>query len=194
MQLRMPDEIAALLSSDDVQIERDIVYGHGGDLELHLDLARPRELDGLLPAILFMHGGGWSKGNRQAGEAGTMLLAKQGYVAATISYRLAPAACFPAQLHDCKTAVRWLRANASTYGIDADHVGAAGHSAGGHLAALLALTPNQLEFEGVGGHPNFFQRGASGFAVVRAQRFSVVRLAAASPGVSRLISRIAAER
>jgi acetyl esterase/lipase len=148
-----------MLPTDNLLIEKDVVYGHGDGTELHLDLARPRSRgegsDRPLPAMIFIHGGGWSNGNRQLGETAILLLANQGYFAVTITYRLAPLARFPAQLEDCKTAVRWIRANAEKYGIDPTRIGAAGHSAGGHLSALLALTPGMPEFEGTGGHAKY---------------------------------------
>ena len=81
-----------------------------------------------------------------------MLFARKGYVAVTISYRLAPDAKFPAQIEDCKAAVRWLRANAKKYRIDPDHIGVVGFSAGGHLCCLLGVTDKKDGLEGEGGN------------------------------------------
>ena len=81
-------------------------------------------------------------------------LAERGYVAATITYRLAPKYQFPAAVHDTKAAVRWIRANAKKYQIDPNRIGVTGGSAGGHLAQFLGVTANVPQFEGTGGHPN----------------------------------------
>ena len=138
-----------------IVIERDVTYGHGGDVELKLDLARPGTGEGPFPAIVFIHGGGWTAGTREGHGGAIEAAARAGFVAVTITYRLAPAARFPAQVHDCKAAVRWVRANAAVYHIDPDHIGATGDSAGGHLAAMLGLTPGRAEFEGDGGNAGF---------------------------------------
>ena len=108
-----------------------------------------------LPAVVCIHGGGWAKGNRTNHEKVAQALAARGYVAATISYRLSGEAPFPAAIHDCKAAVRFLRANAKEYGIDAEQIGAIGLSAGGHLTALLATSAGVAELEGEGGNAEF---------------------------------------
>jgi acetyl esterase/lipase len=76
-----------------------------------------------------------------------------GYVGVTVAYRLVPAARFPAQLEDCKAAVRWLRANAAKYRINPERIGVVGFSAGGHLASMLGVTGKKDELEGAGGNP-----------------------------------------
>jgi acetyl esterase/lipase len=81
-------------------------------------------------------------------------MAERGYVAATVTYRLAPQHPFPAAIHDVKAAVRWLRANADRYHIDPEHIGVVGDSAGGHLAQFLGVTAGRQEFEGRGGAPD----------------------------------------
>lgn len=136
-----------------VVMEKDLVYGKGGDQDLQLDLARPKEGDGPFPCIVCVHGGGWRAGNRQ--QLGKLIetFAQQGYVAVTISYRLAPAHKFPAQIEDCKAAVRWLRANAKKLKINPDRMGAIGFSAGGHLVSLLGAADDKAGLEGKGGHP-----------------------------------------
>jgi acetyl esterase/lipase len=136
----------------EIRVERDLVYGKGGDVDLKLDLALPTT-DGPFPAVVCVHGGGWKAGQRQDMAKTIEGLAKRGYVAATISYRLAPAAKFPAQIEDCKAAVRWLRANAQKYHINADRIGAVGFSAGGHLVCLLGTTQKSDDLEGTGGNP-----------------------------------------
>ena len=89
-----------------------------------------------------------------ATNLGQYRLAERGYVAATMTYRLAPKHQFPAAIHDTKAAVRWLRANASKYNIDPARIGVTGGSAGGHLAQFLAVTSNVPQFEGTGGNPD----------------------------------------
>ncbi len=138
----------------DIRIDKDIVYGKGGDTELKLDIAVPGEGDGPFPAIVCIHGGGWRAGKRTDLTKTIEVLAGRGYVAATISYRLVPAATFPAQIEDCKAAVRWLRANAKKYRIDPDRIGAVGLSAGGHLVCLLGVTTKEDGLEGSGGNPD----------------------------------------
>jgi acetyl esterase/lipase len=86
------------------------------------------------------------------------VLARRGYVAATVSYRLVPNARFPAQIEDCKAAVRWLRANAAKYHMNPDRIGAIGPSAGGHLACLLGVTDKKGGLEGSGGNPDHSSR------------------------------------
>ena len=134
-------------------VERDLVYGHGNGTDLKLDLARPKNGGGPFPALICIHGGGWKQGNRADLEKTVEVLAAHGYVAATASYRLAPQSKFPAQIEDCKAAVRWLRANASRYNINPQKIGALGFSAGGHLACLLGTTDQSAGLEGGGGNP-----------------------------------------
>jgi len=131
-----------------VTVERDVVYGKAGDRELKLDLARPPMGKGPFPAIVCLHGGGWRLGNKRDMRGWIELLAREGYVAASVGYRLAPDATFPTQIEDAKTAVRFLRANADKYAIDKDRFAALGWSAGGHLACLLGLTGPKCGFEG----------------------------------------------
>lgn len=130
------------------KVEVDIVYGKAGDKELKLDLARPTEGKGPFPTVICLHGGGWRMGNKRDMRPWIELLAKEGYVAASVGYRLAPDFVFPSQIQDCKTAVRFLRASAEKYGIDKERFGAMGFSAGGHLVCLLGLTDATAGFEG----------------------------------------------
>ncbi len=147
----------------EVIVEGNITYGKTGETELKLDLARP-EGNGPFPAIVFIHGGGWHGGSRQGYLGQIQEAAKRGYVAITISYRLmqfdqekkettTATPNFPAQIHDAKAAVRWLRANATRYHVDPDRIGVTGGSAGGHLALLVGLTDPTSKLEGDSGHP-----------------------------------------
>ena len=129
-----------------------MVYGHAGGEDLQLDLFAPKDASGPLPAVVIVHGGGWTKGSHDLLRPLAGLLAAQGYVAATVGYRLAPRHKFPAQIQDVKCAVRWLRANAVRYQIDSDHIGALGFSAGAHLTLLLGLTEASDGLEGDGGN------------------------------------------
>ena len=106
-------------------------------------------------AVVCIHGGGWRKGSKINHRKVAQYLASQGFVTASISYRLSGEARFSAQFQDCKAAVRFLRAHAGKYGIDADKIGVIGHSAGGHLAALLATSSGMTALEGDGGHAEF---------------------------------------
>jgi acetyl esterase/lipase len=135
-----------------ITVWEDIVFAKVGERELRLDLARPKDGDEPLPAIVCLHGGGWVGGDRKQLSQTLAALARRGYVAVSPDYRLAPADRFPAQIEDCKAAVRWLRANARTFHIDPDHIGALGFSAGGHLACLLGLTVPADGLEGNGGN------------------------------------------
>lgn len=136
---------------DRLEAHPDIVYAKRGESELALDLYRPKSAEGkTLPAIVCIHGGGWWQGNRTNHAKIAQVLADRGFVTATISYRLSGEAPFPAQIHDCKAAVRFLRANVEKYGIDPDHIGAIGLSAGGHLTALLAASDDVEALEGDG--------------------------------------------
>ena len=134
---------------DGVVFESGIEYSKPGGESLALDIARPKTGDGPFPAILCIHGGGFRAGTREGYDALCLKLAEHGYVAATVTYRLAPKHPFPAAVNDVKAAVRWLRANAATYKIDPDRIGVTGGSAGGHLAQFLGVTANVPEFEGV---------------------------------------------
>ncbi len=136
----------------DIPIEKGIVFGKGGDVELKLDLARPPKGDGPFPLVVCIHGGAWQFGNRTAHHRTIRLLADHGYVAATVQYRLSPKYQFPAQVEDVKCAVRFLRANAKKYAIDPEHVAALGDSAGGHLSLLLGVMDSGDGLEGKGGN------------------------------------------
>jgi acetyl esterase/lipase len=121
-----------------VVITRDLVYRRVETSALALDLYRPSGQSGPLPAVVWIHGGGWFRGKKD--QCPIASLALHGYVIAAIDYRVTREAVFPAQIQDCKAAVRWLRAHAAELRIDPERIGAFGSSAGGHLAALLGTT------------------------------------------------------
>jgi acetyl esterase/lipase len=134
-----------------VRVESNLVYGNGGASDLALDLALPQG-EGPFPGVICIHGGAWRTGNRQQLTKTIEVLANRGYVAASVDYRLAPAAKFPAQIEDCKAAVRWLRAHAAQYHLDPERIGVVGFSAGAHLACLLGTTDKNDGLEGNGGN------------------------------------------
>lgn len=143
----VPTETLALLES-----HTNLTYARYGDRELQFDLYRPAKRGEKLPAIVCIHGGGWFQGNRNAMTPLAQTLAAKGFVTVTLSYRLSGEKKFPAQIEDCKAAVRWLRANADKFGVRSDAIGVTGLSAGGHLAALLATSGGVKELEGDGGN------------------------------------------
>ena len=133
-----------------VKALRDIEYVPGGHERHKLDLYLPEKSEGKLPLVVWIHGGGWQAGSKSGGPA--LPLTAKGYAVACINYRLSQHAPFPAQIEDCKTAIRWLRANAKKYNLDPEHIGVWGGSAGGHLVALLGTTGGVKELEGTGGN------------------------------------------
>lgn len=121
------------------EIRNDIVYSKVADRDLLLDAYLPKK-SGPSPAILVVHGGAWRMGNRKQLRGYAEALAKTGFVCFAIDYRLAPQHKFPAQIEDCRSAVKWIRANAPQYKVDPGKLGAIGYSAGGHLVSLLGTT------------------------------------------------------
>ncbi len=137
----------------DVVEHRDLVYAGGNGAQLKLDLYIPAGagLENPAPLIVWMHGGGWIKKSKESCFPLRAGFVGRGYAVASIDYRLSDKAKFPAQLEDCKAAVRWLRAHAAEYNIAPGRIGAWGSSAGGHLAMLLGLTGDACKFD-VGAH------------------------------------------
>lgn len=137
------------------KVERDVVYGKVGAMELKLDLYFPKGGEGKWPVTVYVHGGGWQNGDKSSG-AGAMAigeLVKRGYLVASVNYRLAPSHKFPAQIEDVKCAIRFLRAHAKDYNLDPKRIGVWGSSAGGHLVALLGTSDAKAGLEGKGGWP-----------------------------------------
>lgn len=151
-----------LSAAPSVTTEKDIVYATAGGEKLMLDIARPSK-PGPHPVLVGFHGGAWKYGSRKdlSRPVGTLLdfgatgprslietIAESGYVVVSVGYRLAPAHKWPAPLEDAKTAIRFLRANATKYDIDPEQVGAFGFSAGGHIVSLLGTVGKDAGFEG----------------------------------------------
>ncbi|WP_165223427.1 alpha/beta hydrolase [Aquisphaera insulae] len=139
---------SASARGEDVRFQAGIIFSEPGGESLRLDLARPASGDGPFPAVICIHGGGFSGGRREDYDDLCRKFARRGYVAVTIDYRLAPRHRWPAQIHDVKAAVRWVRAHAGEYGIDPEKIAAMGASAGGHLAQFLGVTNDVREFDG----------------------------------------------
>jgi acetyl esterase/lipase len=135
-------------------IQADLVYVRVGGTSLRLDLYTPSEASSGLPTLLYLHGGAWAVGDKSDAVAERLMpIVANGFAVASVNYRLIPSVRFPAPVHDVKAAVRWLRANATEYGLDPDRIAIGGVSAGGHLASLTALTAGDAQLEGnVGDH------------------------------------------
>lgn len=135
----------------------DVAFGTTGNRPLLLNIARPKKQPlEAMPAIIFVHGGGWYRGDHKGPQ--NYPFAAIGYFTVNIEYRLSGEAIFPAQIYDCKTAVRWLRAKAKEYHINPNLIGIWGLSAGGHLASLLGTSGDVPELEGHGGSEGFSSR------------------------------------
>jgi acetyl esterase/lipase len=132
-----------------LRASKDLPYVEGGHERQRLDLYLPETSRGLLPVVIWVHGGAWRGGSKDRCPAERLVA--RGYAVASINYRLSQHATFPAQIEDCKAAVRWLRAHAQQYGLDPRRFGVWGASAGGHLVALLGVAGDVKELEGTGG-------------------------------------------
>ena len=151
----LPAVAAQAQNNADLRVDKDIVFGKGGDIDLLLDVYHPPA--GVTPkrmAIIHLFGGGFSGGSKNAGYIvnDARALGRLGYTNVPANYRLTGQGLWPAQIHDTKAAIRWVRANADKIGIDADKIAIAGYSAGGLLSLLAAGTNGLAEFEGSGGN------------------------------------------
>jgi acetyl esterase/lipase len=151
-------QVMPQISEPQFTVVPDVQFCIGGGRPLLMDVFIPNHRNRMpTPAVLWIHGGGWDHGDKN-GHSGGAFLANGGFVTATLSYRLSDGAPFPAAIEDCKCAIRFLRANAAKYGIDADRIGVAGSSAGGHLAELVATAGQSAGLEGDGGWGNVSSR------------------------------------
>jgi len=128
-----------------VRVVPDLLFASPDGIDLLMDLHLPEGVENP-PLVMTIHGGAWQNGNRKRFDLAW--IAEHGYAVANIEYRMSREAIFPAQIHDCKGALRWLRAHQKDYGYNADKVVVAGLSAGGYLATLLGTTAGVAEFEG----------------------------------------------
>lgn len=140
---------------DDVTVLRDVVFGTGGGRDLTMHIVLPKEKSATpMPVYVWIHGGGWQGGTKEGGIGQVIPMVRHGFVGATIEYRLTGEASFPAQIEDCKCAIRFLRAHAEQYNLDRKRIAVGGSSAGGHLVALLGASGGVKELEGSGGWPD----------------------------------------
>lgn len=136
-------------------VHRDLEYAVEDGKPLKLDIYLPADTNATPPLIVWIHGGGWRSGDKGNVNGAVFRLLSDGYAIASINYRLKDLSIHPNHIHDCKGAVRWLRAHAGQYGYDPERVAVAGSSAGGHLALLLGLSSGVADLEGtVGGNTN----------------------------------------
>ena len=135
---------------DAVELKADLPYAGNSNpwQALDLYLPRTRTSDKPLPVVVYIHGGGWSGGSRRNAGPALAFAASGNYAGISVGYRLSQEAKWPAQIHDCKAAIRWIRGHAQEYNLDAEHIGISGTSAGGHLVCLLGLTDGMKELDG----------------------------------------------
>jgi acetyl esterase/lipase len=136
-----------------VLVEKDVVFARVGEESLALDIYRPDKVV-QPPTVLYLHGGGWAVGDKADGSSERLeQLARNGVAVASANYRLTPMATYPAQIHDVKAAVRWLRAKGAQKGLAVDRLAVWGASAGAYLASMAGLTAGDSDLEGtVGDH------------------------------------------
>lgn len=146
---------------NNIEIQTNVTYVAIGSRKLHLDLFLPRVGTGPFPAVVYIHGGGWIKGDKSQFWRQAADMASKGFVGATIEYRLSTEAKYPAALYDSKAAVRWLRAHAAKYHVDPNRIAAAGGSAGGYLVAMLGTTAGMPRFDGKEGNSRISTRVAA---------------------------------
>jgi pectinesterase len=140
---RMPESVSKI---------KNLVYISYGKRDLHLDIFEPKNIqEKYFPAVLLIHGGGWSSGTREMEYPMAQNLAAKGYISVCAEFRLSPEAKYPAAIFDLKTAIRWMRQNASKYHIDSNKIAVYGCSSGGHLAAFIGATNGIEKFEGTTG-------------------------------------------
>lgn len=131
-----------------VSLERNVVVGNFGGIDLTVDVARPADMDGTAPALLFLPGGGWLTADRSPlPERYSIPMAERGFVCVTGEYRVLEQAIWPAAIQDVKAIIRWMRANAAGLGLDPERIALGGKSAGGHLTLLAGATNGSGEFE-----------------------------------------------
>jgi acetyl esterase/lipase len=161
-------QAAQAQNSSDLRVDKDIVFGKGGDIDLLLDVYRPPEgVTSKRMAIIHLFGGGFSTGSKNAGYIvnDVRALGKLGYTNVSANYRLTSQGLWPSQINDTKAAIRWVRANAAKIGVDADKIAIAGYSAGGLLSLLAAGTNGMAEFEGNGGNAGVSSNVQAGIGV-----------------------------
>jgi acetyl esterase/lipase len=158
MRKHYPDQDATVIKfaprppADGLDPYENVVYARWGERAMVLDLYLPSEHEEPLSLVVFIHGGGWEHGSHRGYRPAAMAFAKRGFATATVEYRLAGEAMFPAAIYDVKAAIRWLRASATEYHLDPNRFGITGGSAGGNIAVLTAVTFGDSRFEGPANH------------------------------------------
>ena len=148
---RRPEGSNAAPMNDAIEVKRDLAYAGTDNPRQKLDLFLPkkRATDKPLPVIVFIHGGGWKGGDKGAGAGNVSRFVASGeYAGVSVGYRLTNEAQWPAQINDCKAAIRWIRGNAKEYNLDPDKIAVWGSSAGGHLVSMLGTSGDVKELEG----------------------------------------------
>jgi acetyl esterase/lipase len=140
------------MADDRVQIREDVVFGTGNGRDLRCDVYVPPGDETRRGAVLLVHGGGWRRGEKSQLRGYGLRLGRSGYLCVATEYRLVGESPWPAQVHDVKAALRWMRASADELGIDPRRIALQGHSAGAHIVLFAAGTPNVAPFEGEGGN------------------------------------------
>lgn len=136
---------------DTIEVKRNIAYAGTDNPRQKLDLYLPkkRATDKPLPVVVFIHGGGWRAGDKSSGAGNVSRFVASGdYAGVSVGYRLTNEAQWPAQIHDCKAAIRWIRGNAKELNLDPDKIAVWGSSAGGHLVSMLGTSGDVKELEG----------------------------------------------
>lgn len=144
---------------ESIELLRDVEFGKGGERPLKMHILRPKKQPAeAMPVLAWVHGGGWIGGSKDSGIGLLAPYAARGYFCASVEYRFSKEALFPAQIEDCKCAIRFLRAKAKEYNLDPERIGVWGGSAGGHLVALLGTSGHVKELEGKGGWEKYSSR------------------------------------
>lgn len=158
----LSDDLSSVANTkNDLIIKKEVVYREGSSKSWVLDMALPADYKAKeRAALVIVHGGGWGAGSKNVDVYQKMMTdyAKKGYVTVNVDYRLTGEAPFPACIEDVKCAVRWLRAHSKEYNVDQNRIGAYGHSAGAHLALMLAMVSDTAGLEGDGGWNDFSSR------------------------------------
>ena len=166
-----------------VSVEENVKFGTAGKRDLRCDVFVPPDERGGRTAILLLHGGGWQNGDRGQLRGYGIQLARYGFLCVCPEYRLSGESKWPAQLHDVKAALRWVRANAASLGVDPQKIAVSGNSAGAHLALMLGATPNVPVFDGKGGNADASSECA---AVVAIYPPTLLRIGAIGDAVANL--------
>jgi acetyl esterase/lipase len=144
------EDVEGMMS--EIGVREGVVFGNGGGRDLLCDIYTPPGSVTRAPGVILLHGGGWRGGNRGMMQGYGERLAAAGFVCVAPEYRLTGESSWPAQIHDVKVAIRWMRARSDELGVDERRIGVLGRSAGAHLALLAGGTPDLTDFEGDGGN------------------------------------------